>query len=282
MEDGAFRSSSGTLWRVTYNSTLHEMTTTGTWLNTWSVPASLVGLEWVGTSLHATKWSTADGSFGRIDFNGATATFVPILWRPGFAPSGRPASTSCAWTGPRGSWRARSCARPDRDEPARVRPRPAARAGVSPLAVQQRGHSQRRAELHQELLDRQATDAVYDQPIGSAVQDDGLASRIVRGEAEIDAMVPFCEAIWNLYCQDAQHHWGHVNTPIRALQQRPAISRAPRASARPPRRPRCWPGRRYGPAWVLAPSETSRWACLWPGIVSIATRRSPRKGVLGL
>lgn len=88
-EDGAFRVSSGTLWRVTYNSTLHETTTGGTWLNSWAVPSSLVGLEWVGSTLYATKWSAADGSFGRIDFVGATATFVPIPWRPGFAPTGR-------------------------------------------------------------------------------------------------------------------------------------------------------------------------------------------------
>lgn len=88
-EDGAVHPTGGNLWRVTYNSTLHETTTTGALVQTYTTTGSLVGIEWVGSTLYGATWTNSNTNFGRFDFAGATATFVAIPWAVGGSPAAR-------------------------------------------------------------------------------------------------------------------------------------------------------------------------------------------------
>jgi hypothetical protein len=78
-EDGAYRRSSDTLWRITFSgAALYETTKTGTLVNTFNGTSGLVGLEWVGPDLYATNFT--DKSIGRIVFNGSAITYEAIPW----------------------------------------------------------------------------------------------------------------------------------------------------------------------------------------------------------
>ncbi|MCA9286602.1 MAG: hypothetical protein KDA22_15360, partial [Phycisphaerales bacterium] len=85
-EDGAYRASTESLWRVTFTNLLHEVTTGGELVQTFTGVGALVGLEWVGETLFATNYS--GGSIGTIEFGeGQSASFVPIPWTAGGAPA---------------------------------------------------------------------------------------------------------------------------------------------------------------------------------------------------
>lgn len=88
-EDGAANPGTGNLWRVTYNSTLHETTTTGALVQTYTTAASIVGIEWKGSTLYGAIWTNSNTNFGRFDFVGTTATFVAIPWGAGGSPQAR-------------------------------------------------------------------------------------------------------------------------------------------------------------------------------------------------
>jgi len=86
-EDGAVHPGTGQLWRATFSNLIHETTTTGTILASYSGSGSLVGLEWVDETLYATDYT--GGRIGRIQFDGGSSvTFVPIPWDPEAAPDG--------------------------------------------------------------------------------------------------------------------------------------------------------------------------------------------------
>jgi hypothetical protein len=90
-EDGAFRPGSGTLWRVTYSGYLHEMTTAGVWVRSFTGLPPLVGLEWVGETLYATDYSAANPAHVGVitlDEMANTATFTVVPWASGGAPPG--------------------------------------------------------------------------------------------------------------------------------------------------------------------------------------------------
>jgi hypothetical protein len=97
-EDGAYRASSGTLWRVTFSDLLVETTTQGVVLRRFVFPAAtpgLVGLEWVGETLYATNYST--GNIGTIALlSDSTASFTTIPWAlGGTPPGGSPGDWTC-------------------------------------------------------------------------------------------------------------------------------------------------------------------------------------------
>jgi hypothetical protein len=99
-EDGAFRASSGTLWRVTFSGLLHETTIDGQHLRTFVFPGAtpgLVGLEWVDETLYATDYSAANpGHIGTISLTSdSTATFTVIPWAMA-PPGGSPGDWACA------------------------------------------------------------------------------------------------------------------------------------------------------------------------------------------
>ncbi|RPJ41383.1 MAG: hypothetical protein EHM19_12065, partial [Candidatus Latescibacterota bacterium] len=93
-EDGAFRSESGTLWRITYSDLLHETTHSGVLVRTYAFPAAtpgLVGLEWVRDTLYATDYSAGNPAhIGIVDLDSTdnSATFTVIPWKAGGAPPG--------------------------------------------------------------------------------------------------------------------------------------------------------------------------------------------------
>jgi hypothetical protein len=82
-EDGAFRTSTRTLWRVTFSGQLYETTTAGVLVRSFTIASGLVGLEWVGETLYATNYEA--GNVGQVTLNETTktATFTIIPWAPG-------------------------------------------------------------------------------------------------------------------------------------------------------------------------------------------------------
>jgi hypothetical protein len=88
-EDGAVHPTTGNLWRVTYNGTLHETTTDGTLVQTYTTAGSLVGIEWVGSTLYAGVWTNSNTNFGRLEIAGTIATFVAVPWAAGGSPDAR-------------------------------------------------------------------------------------------------------------------------------------------------------------------------------------------------
>jgi hypothetical protein len=85
-EDGAFRRSTGNLWRVTFSGSLHEVTPGGQLVRTYPTAGGLVGLEWVGDTLYATDY-TGEG-IGSFAFGPGTAVWTVIPWAAGQAPVG--------------------------------------------------------------------------------------------------------------------------------------------------------------------------------------------------
>ena len=90
-EDGAYRASTGTLWRATFSgNVLHETTTGGVLVQSYGGVGSLVGIEWVGETLYATNWN--GGGIGEIVFDGDSGMYVDIPWSAGGAPNGSTAA----------------------------------------------------------------------------------------------------------------------------------------------------------------------------------------------
>ena len=85
LEDGAYRESSNSLWRVSYNGDLYETTLSGGLLQSYTTTNGLVGLAWVGDALYATSF--LNGSIGEVTLAAPAALYTPIPWN-GPAPTG--------------------------------------------------------------------------------------------------------------------------------------------------------------------------------------------------
>ena len=78
-EDGAF--ADGSLWRITYTgNVLHRTTTAGVTETTFTVPTGFVGIEWVGTTLFVSDYSTS--RIGRLTRTNATTwSYTAYPWK---------------------------------------------------------------------------------------------------------------------------------------------------------------------------------------------------------
>jgi len=84
-EDGAF--ANGSLWRITYTgSVMYRTTTAGVVESTFTVPTGCVGIEWVGTTLFVSNYSTS--RIGRLTRTNATTwSYAAYPWK-GTPPTG--------------------------------------------------------------------------------------------------------------------------------------------------------------------------------------------------
>lgn len=86
LEGGAYDPATDTFWRITFSSSIHEVTNTGELLQTRSTGKPLVGLEIVGATFYATDYSSRQ--IGTLDMSGGNATYSAIPWAAGAEPQG--------------------------------------------------------------------------------------------------------------------------------------------------------------------------------------------------